>query len=266
MVFLVAQITDTHLFADAAQAMRGLRTVETFETVMAAIALLSPAPDLLLFTGDLSQDESLESYQRLRRAIEQVKIPACWIAGNHDQDLGTVQAGLTSDWISPDKDFTAGSWRFLLLNSMAAQTVGGQLAEADLARLSEQLAASDQPTDQPTLIAIHHPPVAVGTPCMDAIALAEPEKLRGICDRHPQIKLIVFGHVHQEFDQVQQNIRYLGTPSTGLQSTPGQQEFTVDESMPPGFRLLRLFPDGSVETEVIRVFDSGAAPSMKPKV
>jgi 3',5'-cyclic-AMP phosphodiesterase len=218
---------------------------------MAAIALLSPVPDLLLLTGDLSQDETLESYQRLRRAIEQVKIPAGWIAGNHDQDLTTAQAGLTSDWILPDQDFTAGGWRFLLLNSMAAQTVGGQLTEADLAVLSDQLAASDQPT----LIAIHHPPVAVGTPCMDAIALAEPEKLRGICDRYPQVKLVVFGHVHQEFDQVQQNIRYLGTPSTGLQSTPGQLEFTVDESMPPGFRLLQLFPDGSVETEVIRVAD-----------
>lgn len=40
--------------------------------------------DLLLLTGDLSQDESMHSYLKLRELIEGLLIPTYWIQGNHD--------------------------------------------------------------------------------------------------------------------------------------------------------------------------------------
>ncbi|NEP81399.1 MAG: hypothetical protein F6K17_09110 [Okeania sp. SIO3C4] len=63
---LVAQITDTHLFADPTEGkMYGLPTESSFLKVLEKLKQLQPQPDVLLLTGDLSQDETSESYQRL---------------------------------------------------------------------------------------------------------------------------------------------------------------------------------------------------------
>ncbi len=63
---LVAQITDTHLFAKDEQQMLGVRTHDSLQAVVAHLSLLRPLPNILLLTGDISQDETKESYQRLK--------------------------------------------------------------------------------------------------------------------------------------------------------------------------------------------------------
>ena len=52
----IAQITDNHLFDDPSLTLRGINTNASFQAVLAAIADLAPQPDLLLATGDLTQD------------------------------------------------------------------------------------------------------------------------------------------------------------------------------------------------------------------
>jgi len=67
-----------------------------------------------------------------------------------------------------------------------------------------------------------------------------------------QIKSIIFGHVHQAVDVIEQGVRVLGVPSTSVQFTPKVDEFDVD-SQPPGFRHLELLPNGEIKTQVHRV-------------
>lgn len=54
---LVAQITDTHLFAEVEQKLLGLPTNDSFQAVLEQISKLQPEPVVLLLTGDLSHDE-----------------------------------------------------------------------------------------------------------------------------------------------------------------------------------------------------------------
>lgn len=245
-MFVIAQITDTHLFADPHEAMKGCVTAETLQAVLAQLKQVQPQPDVLLLTGDLSQDETPASYAYLRDRITPLGIPAYWIPGNHDiPEL--MQQVLASELISTAKSFQAAGWNCLLLNTAQPNRVEGKLSPETLDWLEQQL----QQNQQPTLIALHHPPLAIGAACMDAIKLHNAEDLFAVIDRHPQIKLVIFGHIHQEFAQERQGVHYLGTPSTCIQLAR-QDEFVIDDRA-PGFRLLHLHADGTFSTQVERV-------------
>jgi 3',5'-cyclic-AMP phosphodiesterase len=250
MPILVAQLTDTHLFADESQTMRGCSTVRSLQAVLNQLVQLQPDLDLLLLTGDLSQDETIASYQQLRDRLTPLNIPAYWLPGNHDQRFEDMATVLCTELISPEKSFQRGGWQFVLLNSVLPQQVQGRVSDEALVELDQQL---QQGSGQPTLIALHHPPLAIQSPWMDAIGLENRDDLFAVLDRHPQVKLVVFGHIHQEFDRWRQGVRYLGAPSTCVQFTPNVDEFAIDLEQQPGFRLLRLFADGTHDTEVIRL-------------
>jgi 3',5'-cyclic-AMP phosphodiesterase len=245
---LVAQLTDTHLFADEHQTMKDFATVQSFQAVLDQLAQFRP--DLLLLTGDLSQDETIASYQQLRDRLAPLQIPAYWLAGNHDQSLEDMTSVLCTALISPEKSFDRGGWQFILLNSMLPQQVQGRLSTEALASLDQQL---QQQPNRPTLVALHHPPLAIDSAWMDAIGLENRDEFFAVLDRYPQVKLVVFGHIHQEFDRWRNGVRYLGAPSTCVQFSPSSEEFAIDPDRQPGFRLLRLAGDGSYETQVVRL-------------
>jgi Icc protein len=244
----VAQITDTHLFADPNQEMKGIVTAKSLQAVLERVKQLQPQPNLLLLTGDLSQDETPESYQHLQTLVSPLSIPSYWIPGNHDT-LPLMEQFLTQKPFFPDKSFQLGGWQFILLNSVVPDCVHGELSPQSLEWLELQL---QNASNSPTLISIHHPPIVVNSAWIDNIALQNSDELFAILDRHPQVRLVVFGHIHQEFECDRQGVHYFGTPSTCVQFAANSLTFALDE-LPPGFRIFNLYPDGSWETRVERV-------------
>jgi 3',5'-cyclic-AMP phosphodiesterase len=245
---LIAQITDSHLFADESQTLLGIPTARSLQAVLSQLIALEPQPDLLLITGDLSQDETPESYQQLQQLVAPLNLPTYWVRGNHDQ-LPDIEQFLNHPPLSAQKQFQQGGWNFLLLNSAVLGKVYGQLSPETLNWLEQQLQA--QP-DLPTLIALHHPPVPIESNWMDDISLHHADELMAVLDRHPQVKLVLFGHIHQAFAAERRGIHYLGAPSTCVQFKPKHQEFAVDQEK-PGFRLIWLYPDGRFNSRVERV-------------
>src|SRR5215467_8974795 len=81
----VLQISDTHLHAAADSRMRGVPTYTTFKQVLEhAQRDRRWAPDLVLATGDIVQDESRAGYELFRSALEPIGVPVISIPGNHD--------------------------------------------------------------------------------------------------------------------------------------------------------------------------------------
>ncbi|MEB3359126.1 MAG: 3',5'-cyclic-AMP phosphodiesterase [Synechococcales bacterium] len=249
MTHLIAQITDTHLFADPRQTSKGIPTNESFATVLAHLRQMPRLPDVLLLTGDLSQDETPESYRLLWEAIAPLQIPTYWIPGNHDDPrwMGEI---LDRPPFSLEKRVKIGNWTLLLLDSQVLGAVHGFLSDASLEWLDQQLQVTDT---RPALIALHHPPLSVGSAWMDGISLENQAAFQEILHRHPGVRAVICGHIHQELDEVRQGIRYLATPSTCVQFVPKSQEFAIDGDRFPGFRLLTLHDAGDLTTEVIRV-------------
>lgn len=244
----IAQVTDIHLFADDKQDLLGISTTKSLQAVIERLYNLQPQPDLVLLTGDLSQDGTPESYNRLQNLLSPLKKPIYWVGGNHD-NLQAMQQVLDRAPISPQKAFSVGGWYFLLINSAVSGYVHGHLSPETLRWLDFRLKLF---STQPTVVALHHPPFYVNSAWLDDSTLENPEELFVILDRHPQVQLVLFGHIHQEFSRQRNGIYYLGSPSTSIQFEPKSSNFSLKHEQ-PGFRLLNLYPDGTWETKIERV-------------
>jgi 3',5'-cyclic-AMP phosphodiesterase len=244
----IVQLTDTHLFADRQQQMAGCRTNDRFAAVVDYLADRPEQPDLLLLTGDLAQDDSAAAYRYLRQTIAPLQIPAYWLAGNHDQNGAAIAAELALAPCNPAKVIEDGGWRLILLGTMVPDQAGGWLSPEQLADLDRQL----QRDERPVLIALHHHPLAIGSAFMDGMALENGAELMAIVDRHPQVKAVIFGHIHQEFNQLRNGVRYLGCPATSVQLRPGAAAVEWDP-IGPGYRVLELGPAGELNSWVERI-------------
>ena len=125
----------------------------------------------------------------------------------------------------------------------------GSLSASSLKELDQELTHHSQ---QPTIVALHHPPFQMHSDWLDTSILQNPEELFAVLDHHSQVKLVLFGHVHQEVHRQRHDVTYLGTPSTCIQFEPRSCTFSID-AQKPGFRLLNLYPSGIWDTQVKRV-------------
>lgn len=244
---LLVQLSDSHLFAEADGKLLGMDTCASLQRVIEQVQQEQPGIDLILATGDLSQDGSLESYERFRRLTEAFATPVRWLAGNHDEVPPMQAACADSTLLEPVID--VGAWRIVMLDSSIPGAVPGFLADSQLELLERAL--SEAP-ERHHLICLHHHPVSIGCKWMDPIGLRNPDALFAILERHPQARAVLWGHIHQEFDQQRGNLRLLASPSTCVQFAPGSEDFQVSNEA-PGYRWLRLHTDGRLETGVSRV-------------
>ena len=247
---LLLHITDTHLYADPDKRLKGISTLESFTAVATAACKSFPNCDAVVLGGDLSQDESTEAYRTIARTMLEFSVPVHAIAGNHDNP------DLMLETLNPTVRFNAGvsrfrldGWQVLLVNSHDAGKVSGLISEDDLNRLDSLL---EEGADLHQLVVMHHHPEPIGSAWMDNIKLANHRSFWNIAKRHDSLKGVLFGHIHQAFDDVRGDVRLLGTPSTTLQFKPGEDGFMMDD-VSPGYRWLHLNDDGSIESAVERV-------------
>lgn len=241
------QITDTHLVEDVDGHLLGLETQHSLECVLNSVKTENDDFHFFVVSGDLSQDGSIASYQRLHDSLQPFDAPSFWFAGNHD-DMPNM-ASVCEKTEHLENIIRTPHWQLVLLNSQVEGAVFGNLAD-DQFELLEQ-ALLERP-DLHTLISLHHHPIPMESGWMDKIGVKNGEKLMEMARRHVNVKCILWGHVHQDSDRMVDGIRMLSTPSTCVQFTPKSKDFDID-MIAPGYRRLQLNPDGSIETEMSRV-------------
>ncbi|MEM1251098.1 MAG: phosphodiesterase [Cyanobacteria bacterium P01_H01_bin.21] len=240
---LLAQVTDSHLLAKTTDQLRGCNTWQTFNAVVQEVARCNP--DGLLLTGDLAEQGETDAYGHLVDAIAPLHVPTYWLPGNHDR-LDVLQQVFQSLPVSQGlRSVDLGTWQLILLNSVFPQA---QFGEGYLSLQQLRFYLTSHPL-KPTLIALHHHPISVGIDWVDQIGVQNAAEFCALIESFPQVKLVVFGHIHHEFQCRVGGVGFYGCPSTCLQVMPAVGE--ADER--PGFRLLWLYGDGSYGTEVRRV-------------
>lgn len=233
----------------------GVDTSDTFRQVLQLSMQQRETPDLYLLTGDLSQDETGESYTRLARALTVLEAPAYFLPGNHDKRHVMHDAFEKSPAdIRPDKVIVSGDWLIVLLDTLVENEVGGRLESDQLDLLNDALQANP---DKHTLVCMHHHPVPVGAAWLDDINVANADDFWRVIDRHENVRAVLWGHVHQQFEGMRNNIRLMASPSTCVQFEPNTEDFSLDRE-PPGYRWLELGPDGVIRSEVERVKELAA--------
>ena len=131
----VLQLTDPHLMARADGDLLGVRTRESLQAVIAEVLKVHGQPDLILATGDLAQDGSVEAYRVFGESLKSFSCPSVWIAGNHDHIDNLLQ--VSREYNASDRHVIQGGWQFVMLDSSVPGKVFGALAESELAFLSE---------------------------------------------------------------------------------------------------------------------------------
>jgi Icc protein len=248
----VLQITDTHLGVEPNTPLLSMDTDDSLLAVLDLAGKVLPAPDLMLATGDLSDQGALNAYFRLRDYTRSVCQHQFWLLGNHDH-AETLRQATDDNKDLIRNDIRVGAWQIVMLNSQIPGQVGGRLGPRQLALLEEALQAGAD-AGLNTLVCLHHQPEPVGSAWIDSQAVVDADEMFAVIEQYPNAKAVLWGHVHQEVDYLRKSVRMLATPSTCIQFARHSDDFKVDD-LPPGFRHLQLLPDGSINTQVYRVTD-----------
>lgn len=242
----LVQLSDTHVLANPRSLLRGMNPYESLQKILEAIG--EHQPDGLLLTGDLAHRGEARAYDNLQDLFKNFEIPVYALPGNHDD--ATLVRHL---W--PTQGVDLGEWRLLLLDSvLPTATYGeGKLTAASWQWLTAEL---DRHPQQPTAIALHHHPVAVGVDWLDQMGLEDRLNFGTLLDRHPQVKVVLFGHIHWAFEGRDSLRYYYGCPSTCTQVAPPGCDLETRTLFPwhqPGFRLWDWQEDGQFSTQVFRL-------------
>jgi Icc protein len=241
----ILQFTDLHLVAEADQPVWDIDTCRSFLAVLEDARSRYAGADLVLLTGDLVHQPDVAAYRWLAERLQGLPWPVYRIAGNHDAPEMMARI-LTGGNIRPQTEIVEDDWQIVLLDSNAPAEHGGRLSQAELERLN---AALGQAPRHPTLICLHHHPVPIDSAWMDAMALENPRDLFEVLDAHPQVRTVLWGHIHQAFTDTRKGVLLLGTPSTCLQFTP-RRAHMEKASLGPAYRWLALHPDGRLESRL----------------
>lgn len=254
---LLAHLSDLHLRAALGPDGPRRRLVAAFDRILA----LSPRPDALLVTGDLTESAEAEAYEALGRHLAELGLPAYLVMGNHDRRAPMI-ATLNVAHMPGDTPFIQYAVehlgvRLLVLDTTSPDHPHGAFCRARLDWLSERLAEAP---GRPTLVAMHHPPVSTGIAIMDGPGAAWAgdlvRRLRGA-----NIVRILCGHVHRSVQTSVGNVPVtvcpslvpaialdLGPPSAARSST--DKHIFEDE---PGALHLHRWAQGRLVTHTLFV-------------
>lgn len=243
----LAQITDCHLLADADARLHGRHPDESLSRVLDEVAALDP--DLVVATGDLTEEGAGSAYDRLRGLLSNLDTEVACIPGNHD-DPALMRSRLLGDGIGMPETIGLGPWRVILLDSTVPGRPGGRLGASRLAALEWHL---HEARGSHKIVFVHHQPVNTGSPWIDGMGLSDGEQLLETLAEDGEVAAVGFGHIHHVFNAVLDGIQLFSSPATSFQALPRRMRFELDTANGPGFRWFRLFPDGVIETGVNRI-------------
>jgi 3',5'-cyclic-AMP phosphodiesterase len=195
---LIAQISDLHFLPKGTLAFGRVDVAGCLGRAIDHLNALHPRPDGVLITGDLTNDGDAAVWAELMAALGRLDAPIYPLPGNHD-DRELMRAAFARLELLPADGSLCfavdlGPLRLIGLDSLIPGDPAGRLGPAQLAWLDSQLA--DRP-ENPTLVALHHPPFRTGIDHMDAMMLEDGAALAAVIRRHPQVERVLCGHVHR---------------------------------------------------------------------
>ncbi len=190
----VVQISDIHLAKDPDYRIYGLvNTQDTFIDVLNQVK--AEKPDLVIVSGDISQDGSAESYSRLKEQLQTLNCEVLIIYGNHDNPTA-MQNNLIGNNIKhiPYKWTTIGT--FIFCDSYKENFDTGLIGASDLVNLENYLKSFSD-----CIIVIHHHFVKLNT-FIDKYILENHAEFIALLEQYQsKIKLCITGHVHNSYDK-----------------------------------------------------------------
>lgn len=242
---VIAQFSDCHLFADKNATHCGANVWQNLLLVLADIGKRKNI-DYAVFTGDLTQDHTEQSYQYFAEAIEQAQLsmPIYFLAGNHDE-RALLSKYLTPPQFETTKNVETEHWQIQLLDSKS-DTPSGLVSPESLLTLTKQLNPNKY-----QLLMMHHHPINIGY-YIDKHGLINKDDfwqtIIQLDNTYNNIQAIACGHVHRASRLSKQGIDIYTCPATSVQFGETKEK---SGSIQPSYRLLYLASDGAITSEIV---------------
>ena len=242
------QVTDSHLLKNPEHTFAGISPIASLRAILDCIQTQHDlnSYDAIITTGDIAQEPAHETYQQYLDEISRLNCPHFLVPGNHDE---IPSESIQTQKIEEPTVILANTWCVILLNSQCHEQVHGEFSADYLNTLSNLLT---QYKNYHVLLAFHHHSIPVGSAWLDQHRLQNADAFFACIDQHKNVKVILSGHVHQEFDHQANGVRFLAAPATSIQFKPQSEKFSLDDQ-PPGYRVLSLHANGEIETKVHRL-------------
>lgn len=246
--FILAQISDPHL---GEPPIGGVKPKKALREVLAAIEALPNPVDAILVSGDLAEHAAPKEYALAAELIGGLGVPFHVLPGNKD-DRAAMRAafGLPGEADAPiDYAADLGPLRLVVVDSTIPGEDRGDFTPAQLEWLDATLAAAPE---QPTIVAMHQPPLVTGMVDWDGVIMrpADRAALAAVIGRHPQVRAIVGGHLHRIAASSLAGRPVVVAPSTFVQARP---DFEAEKiKLRDGFRgfLLHVLREDELSTQV----------------
>jgi len=186
--WLVGHISDLHLGREGA----GNRA----EAVLAELAALNRPLDVLVVTGDVSDAGQQADYQWLQTRLGEFT-PVVVVPGNHD-DRSAFRSALPGPAAGPGPVNTVHDLDGLVVLGCDSSIPGespGLLDDETLGWADTTLAEVAPGT--PAVLAFHHPPIVIGDQYLDGMRQFGADRLGDLLSRHPRVRALLCGHIHQ---------------------------------------------------------------------
>lgn len=195
---VVAHLSDPHLIGGGGLHYGVIDNVAHLRRTLDRLAAVRPAPQALVFTGDLADRGEPEAYATLRSIVEPfaagMGAVVVWTMGNHDEREPFARGLFDSDDAGPqDRVHEVDGLRIVALDTSVPGHHHGELTPDQLAWLADVLAT---PAEHGTLLAMHHPPLPV--PMLRAAELIELQDQQALADvvAGTDVRGILAGHLH----------------------------------------------------------------------
>ncbi|MEO0827469.1 MAG: phosphodiesterase [Cyanobacteria bacterium J06642_9] len=228
---IIAQISDLHVKRLGEKAYGVVDTNGFVERAIAHLNQHHPRPDVVIATGDLVDDGSVEEYAQLKTLLSPLEMPVYLAMGNHDERSALRQSFPEHTYLAKDgfvhyviDDYPV---RLIVLDTVVPNEGYGLLDAPRLAWLDQHLA---QDLTKPTIVFMHHPPFRTKIDFMDGLMCQGGDALAGVIAQYPNIERIACGHLHRVIQT-----RWAGTVAAIAPSVAHQVTLTLQKSEPIGF-------------------------------
>ncbi len=254
---LIAQISDTHIAGWGKKTFGIAPMAENLAHCVEHINALEPQPDLVLVTGDITNNGLREEMERAADILQRLRPPFYVIPGNHDERTILIEvfghdACPTESTSFVNYVIEEYALRLITVDSTVPGAAGGEIcperAEWLDARLGEDM-------ERPTIIFMHHPPLRFGVPETDIDGFEGRERFWQVIAKYPQVARVLAGHIHLAALAHRDGVVVSTAPSVGMRLTLDltlrhPSEFILDD---PAYQLHYWSPDQHLVTYTVHV-------------
>ena len=225
---LIIQISDTHISEPDTSVPHTLERISVLKSFVDHVSAMDEKPDLILHTGDVSQNGKPEEYKIVESILKSVGVPVFFALGNRDLDVNLIEtlkdlggARLANGFLIYSID--GFPVRLIAMDTQKRNSRIGTVCSVRLDILDKLL--KEQP-NTPTAIFMHHPAFHVPTskyPFQFSDTSTADSFLEMVAS-HRQIVQLFCGHMHRQFSVKLKTCTASITPSLSSDNRLGVYE------------------------------------------